>query len=296
MPKAMDINFLPPSLRDKETKELSKPAPKGAARAFHLPPASTNKRWWERLFTKSAAGSKPPVTPVEAKVEAPKLKEVSKPPVNVEPKSVKPTKVKKIEERSPMKLPVGVVLDVNLLPTDSRPVASSRQLWPLGATVVMAIILVSLSYAIVSAIYLTRIQEKNEIDRRFSLLQAQVTKATPEIKELDRVSQNMKAVQGLLSAQTHWSKFFPELEKITLKDVSFGNFSVSPGFQISMSVEAKNIKALAKQLKVFKEATYLISTVNMGTVAGVSDKENKVVKSSFQLQLKPDWVSRVSGL
>lgn len=100
--------------------------------------------------------------------------------------------------------------------------------------------------------------------------------------EISLLEKRADLVNNILKNHIYWTKFFSLLEKYTVADVYFGNFSADISGNIHLSATAKDLMSMAKQIVSFSNAPdFIVSS----EVAGLKKLPNGV-SASFDLFLK----------
>lgn len=99
------------------------------------------------------------------------------------------------------------------------------------------------------------------------------------------IEQGLRAVNEIETGEPKWSKFFPELEKVTPNDIRFISFSQT-GNKFTAKVEGQNVSSIARTVKSLEGYEYkvnaddktgkkLFKNVNVDSYS-TSDKSNLV--------------------
>ncbi len=194
---------------------------------------------------------------------------------------------------TPPEVPVGVVLDVNLLPLNSRVSRVPFYLNRLGLVALGAALFAGLLYGVVvTLITLEQVEVKKVQDEAKALAQ-QIESAKDDLAELEQISQRMILIRDLVAKRPDWLKFFSKLEELTLPNVRYSSVSVTRDGVVVLPAQAYSVSDIAQQLKIWQQAKDVIAEVTIGNVGvGEDMEEGKVlVTSSFQLKLIPGWLS-----
>jgi len=311
-----DINLLPKELRGAETQEqAAKVAP--AAPRYTTPavrPSSQLEDRLQSLATPRAPGwfgrlkewfMKPPAPDLVAPppeltlpaTPAPGLKRSTptlrkSPPKPLTPQA-KPLPTTEAGVASSAEVPpVGMVLDVNLLPVESRPVEVADGYVARYAVVAgVAAGLVVVGYGILSLLIIQRANHVSQIKQSAESLASQVDAFRPQLANMELASRKLKAVEQVISSRTDWSNLLDKLQALTLVNVAYTNASLSSHGDVSLGVEAASIGDLARQLKVFAESSNIFYQVTMGSISVNEETDQTLthVESTFQLHLASGW-------
>jgi Tfp pilus assembly protein PilN len=184
------------------------------------------------------------------------------------------------------------VLDVNLLPADSRPVrVEDGNLQRLGLVLLAACLLVGIGYGILKTITVQRAHRVQALQQQATTLAQAIDKFRPALKVLQATSAKVLAIQQLLSHRPDWNELFNRIEDLTLTSVSYNSASITSDGDVVITVEATTVSDLARQLRVFESATSTFSSVTLGGISVGEATEGQVplIQSTFQLKLAPAW-------
>ncbi len=108
------------------------------------------------------------------------------------------------------------------------------------------------------------------------------------------VQGNLKTIKELLNSHIYWTKFFGLLEKYTLADVFYTNFSMSGKEKLTIAATGRDYITVAKQLVAFQDAADFAKTVKIDAAAAQTDEQNQIsgVTFTINLDLGPDVFSR----
>lgn len=194
---------------------------------------------------------------------------------------------------TPPPIPLGVLLDVNLLPSDSRVTAGGQRPSVRLALIAGAgVLLIGIAYAVLSSLVTSQTSKLAAAQTTANSLEAQAEELKGQLAEVQGIGHRMDALQSLLTARPDWAKFFNQLEALTLPTVNYTSAAIA-GAQVSLGAEAPSIKELARQLLVFQESTDVVAKVTMGSLAAGEVRSNKpaAVRTTFQLDLVPAWLA-----
>ena len=317
-----EINLLPKELREAERHEqaghTSVPAPRYTkaaqpqpasqleARLQSLSRTSAPQGLWGRLkewFMKPSDQSLPaPVGRVISQtVVAPTSTSGAVPPLakrEVPPAPSTPAAKENIRPDLPIApatlsdIPLGVMLDVNLLPTENRPVEvregyTARLVLVVG----VSLLLVGVGYGILKVLTVERERKVEALQQDAEVLAQEVDAFRPQLLVLQNTGHKVKAIQQLVAMRTDWNELLSRLEDLTLVSVSYSSASFTADGGIVLGVEATSVTDLARQLKVFESARSTFSAVSLGSISldHTTDQANTLVQSTFQLRLSPSW-------
>lgn len=189
-------------------------------------------------------------------------------------------------------MPLGVVLDVNLLPAEDRPVhVDEGYTARLGLVLLVSCLLVGIGYGILKTITVQRERKVVVLHQEATTLAQDIDRFRPALKVLQATSAKVFAIEELLKARPDWDQLFDRLQDLTLTTVSYSSASLTSEGDLILAVEATSVSDLARQLRVFESAPGTFSTVSLGSIAvgTASDQAAPLVQSTFQLKLAPSW-------
>lgn len=318
-----DPNLLPKDLRGREARELKHPAAQASPPRYSVPAASQlgerlqslqehEVTLWQRIvrwFMKPEAAPPPRVTitkveppastsPKRARAIGQAEAPLGKPGAALTPKpqSAKPMRARGDEPITPTDasakapdVPIGVVLDVNLLPVESRLASGSGEGygWRLAAIAGVALILVAIAYGVIASLVVRERAEVSDIKRQAEIFAGEVAAAQSELKELELAARKMRALRELLAVRPSWLAFFTRLEELTVTSVSFSGLAVNEAGEVSFTAAAPSATDLARQLKAFEEANDVVALVAMGgvTMTEATDRVSGSASAAFKLEL-----------
>lgn len=231
--------------------------------------------WWQDLFKPSDKKNAAEVAQkVKSKIPLP---------------SPKPSK--HIDQNEP---PIGVVLDVNLLPMGAQPTQVkpyTKKLWLVAG---VSLLVVALVYTLFFSLITYQQVEVEKVQDKAALLADEVARLQGQFEELELVSRKMVQIKSILGSRTNWLKFFQTMESLTLPNVSFRNMSAASDGSVTLQVEALTVGELARQLQVFQQATDVIADVAISTVTVVQTEESESVSvnTTFQIKLIKNWLQK----
>ena len=114
------------------------------------------------------------------------------------------------------------------------------------------------------------------------------------IQELTRLNDRLTAAQVLLRQHVSFSNFFPSLQRSTLKNVAFTNFTYSNGgsdkINVTMQGEAASYETVALQSKAFTDPS-LKGVFHSPLFGDLNLDANGNIGFSFSMSVDPNVVS-----
>ena len=193
----------------------------------------------------------------------------------------------------PEKREKSVYLDINLIPEDLSKMPERRFSEKLIITgivfsaLVLAIIFGYLGLTWYQIIITRQIQDvKDEI----VIIDSQIKTYKDDEKNARELQAKLKLIEDLLNNHIYWTKFFSLLEKYTIDEVYYTNFSMSGRDLLVISAIGKDYAAVAKQLLVFNEAKEFVKSARVDGASAVIEKSGDYtgVTFSINLEFQPD--------
>lgn len=135
-------------------------------------------------------------------------------------------------------------------------------------------------------------QEKSQVDASYGQLKTEIGQAQTKWASYQDLEPRLLAFNELMNKHMATSRVFDFLERNTLSDVSYANFSMDQTGKVTLSATAASYPAVARQLAIFKDAPEIL-TADANAFAG--DKE-KGVAFQLSLQFKPDSLLYKNGI
>ncbi len=259
----------------KKLKAEKRKGQRGLSRWFSkLLSGNDNKKNKETFSAKNSAGSREELLPVNKEKEEDKDRKN-----NSKIKNKKYTNSLK-QTDSGEKWATPDILETNLI-KDNAVVFFN---W--GKNIVFLIMTVIFSLAVVLGVYYWLIwREAQEIgkDYGFKGKLAQIDSQTEKMgkyiqdNRIEELKSKLNLASILLSSHVYWTNFFNYLEKNTLSDVYYLNFSGNTKGKYVLNSRTKKFSIIESQVKQFLSDEYTISAfVNRGAIdEGGSTKDNK---------------------
>ena len=213
-----------------------------------------------------------------------RIKDVDKSGKKDKPEDVKNEKdleKEKSEEKKPG-------FEVNLIPKDlvaKQQLELPKKMFISGLFVFIAILVVGTAYLGITWYQLN-------VDRQLDQLQAEIEDINDQIAQQEKfkltaidLQDRLKMVKELLNNHIYWTKFFELLEKHTIPEVYFTDFSMSGTERIALSAVGRDYESVAKQLIIFQNADDLVASVEINAASAVLDEDNNYDQVNFNIDL-----------
>ena len=304
------INLLPEDLREKEKEiNLEKTAPKPYS--LHIPEAELKEK---------TQAYKPQVKDMAPKIEqkpqiarilerkAPEAKplEKKKIPVIKERRVIAEKKKKdesfetknyfdflkrKEKKEEPKEKPMA--LEVNLIPEEFLKLPTDLFKIKIYSILKISFILLFLMLLIYGGLfyysyYLTK--QGEDLDNQVAQIDLEIEKFSGVKDQIIKLQERTESLLTILDKHFYWTKFFELLEKNTINDVYFTDFSAQKSGIVALAGKGKTYESVARQLLAFQSAKDFIKSVEINAATAELDSMNNVVAVNFTsaIELVPD--------
>lgn len=203
-------------------------------------------------------------------------------------KKVKPAKISTKETAR------ETFLDVNLIPADlaKQPeVELSNKLFTSGIVILVFILLVTAVYLGISWYQLRVVRQIGDVEAKIASLDQEIAKYEKDKSLALDLQQRLDLIHQLLNNHVYWTKFFGLLEKYTISEVYYSNFSMTGKDKLILSAVGKDYESVAKQLVAFQQATDFVKSVKIDAASAQFDPEELAylgVKFNISLEFLPE--------
>ena len=121
-------------------------------------------------------------------------------------------------------------------------------------------------------------KEIREIDK-------EIAQYEPTRERVNAFSEKLSGVLVAWEGHIYWTNFFANLEKYTLPEISYTNFSGASSGSTTLKAEAKNLEDVSRQIKALQEASF-VESVDVSSVAQKVNTQNGERKYEFNISLK----------
>ena len=135
----------------------------------------------------------------------------------------------------------------------------------------ICILLVALVYLGITWYQLRITQQIKEIEIEIAEVNKQISQLeTKKTAALD-LQNRLNLIRQLLDRHVYWTKFFDLLEKYTISDVYYTNFSMVGNDRLSISAIGKDYNSVAQQLVAFQNAADFVKNVRIDSASAEID-------------------------
>lgn len=203
-------------------------------------------------------------------------------------------KEKEIKEKIPLLEKQKLVaekeraFDINLIPKE----LAEQQKQNLSKKLVVCSLIVFIFITLVGATYLGITWYQLYINRQIQELKSEIEDLNGQIAGYEKsklaavdLQQRLKLISELLNKHIYWTKFFALLEKYTVKEVYYTNFSMAGTQKLVLSAVGKDYESVAKQLVAFQKAADFVASVDINSAAAEVDKNGEYLRVVFNINL-----------
>jgi len=185
------------------------------------------------------------------------------------------------KEKKPTVLSKTEVPEVTLMPEKEIPIPRLvKERIFLFITGIIIILSVSLIIYLVLSLYQQKEISQSLLYRsEINSIESKIKALLPKRSEVKRLQEKSTHVDTLLENHIYWTKIFYYLERYTLPEVSWGDFSADTSGTLHLYGTAKDIPTVIKQLLVFSQANDFIKKVE---ISGVTFDE----QANFALEIE----------
>ena len=184
----------------------------------------------------------------------------------------------------------GQVLDVNLIPEELAGDPSlelSRKLFSGGLIIFIFIVLIAVGYLGIAWYQLKITREIEEARVEIVGLDQEIAKYDQDKKDALELQRHLKLVSQLLESHVYWTKFFSLLEKYTVSDVYYTDFSMAGTDKLVISAVGRDYESVAQQIVAFQQAADFVKSVKIDAATAEIDGESGVYTGvSFDINLE----------
>lgn len=180
-------------------------------------------------------------------------------------------------------------LDVNLIPAElaEHPeLELPQRLLTSGVVIFISILVASGFYLGISWYQYKIIRQIETLEVKIADLNEQISQAEKEKAAALELQEHLVLIRQLLDNHVYWTKFFGLLEKYTVKDVYYTNFSMAGREQLVISAVGKNYQSVAKQLVAFQQASDFVKSVKIDAASAKIDELSGTYQVNFNINLE----------
>lgn len=195
---------------------------------------------------------------------------------------------KKIRSTKPGREEKMNFLDINLIPLElSRhpEFKFSQKMFIFIGSIFLTFLLVFSAYLGLIWYQIIVTRQIQSIKEEIFVLDDNILKYQKEEISIKDLQGKFKYIEGILNNHIYWTKFFSMLEKNTVQEVYYTNFSMSGQEKVVISAVGKDYNSVAKQLLAFKNATDFIQNVRIDSAAAIVDKDGNYAGVNFNIYL-----------
>ncbi len=180
------------------------------------------------------------------------------------------------------------VFDINLIPKE----LAGQEQFELPKKLFLSGLVVFIAILIVGGAYLGFTWYQLKINREIGALKTEIKTIEDQIAEQEKsklaaidLQQRLNLIKDLLNKHVYWTKFFEQLEKYTIDEVYYANFSMAGTEKVTLAAVGKDYESVAKQLVAFQQAKDFITQVDINSASAEVNEEGGYNRVSFNIDL-----------
>lgn len=208
------------------------------------------------------------------------------PPLKAKSKPVATAKEKAKYHLAPKLAKSG--LDINLIPEELL----ARKYLGVKGQVAALFLAVILPFLAVTAVYYLIDYYQQQIDQQIKNSQQLVNQLNQELSGFQEIQQKnfllqqkLLALDTLFNGQIRWTNFFNLLEKYTLAEVYYTNFTADISGEFVLPAVATNYQKAAQQIVALKSAKDFVKKVGVDNLRLYSTSKAGIIGVAFELKL-----------
>lgn len=187
-------------------------------------------------------------------------------------------------------------LEVNLMPEELVAIPreeAKNKVWLLVFIIFISIFLITLFYIGLTWYELRINNQIKNIDLKINKIEKEIAEREQGKEEILALQRKLKAIEGLFENHIFWTDFFALLEKYTIPEVYFSNFSSDIEGSVVLSATTDSYKNVARQLVAleaaddFAENVY-ITSASAQVLAVTEEGTQKAVNFDVRIDLVKD--------
>ena len=180
------------------------------------------------------------------------------------------------------------VLNVDLIPAEMShypELELSKKLVVNGLVLLAVILVIGAAYLGITWYQLKVNNELKTVETEITQLKMQISVYENQKEAAVVMQKKLELVRGLLNQHLYWTKFFDRLEKYTINEVYYTNFSMAGTDNLVLSAVGKDYESVAKQLMVFENASDFVTEVKIDAASADLDEDGEYIQVNFNINL-----------
>ncbi len=189
----------------------------------------------------------------------------------------------------PTKKEKSVYLDINLIPEDLGKMPERRfpeKIILTGIILAGLLLVIVFSYLGLTWYQIIVTRQIQDVKDDIIVIDGQIETYKDDEKSAKELQARLLLIQDLLDRHIYWTKFFSLLEKYTIDEVYYTNFSMSGRDRLVISAVGKDYGSAAKQLLVFSQATDFVKDVKIDGATALAEKTGEYAGVTFSVNLE----------
>ena len=288
------INYLPEELRKEEEKELARKQGQQAPSVpqFHLPQKTAVDQEKPRplIVPAPAQEAKKTETPfmLEEEPVKPKPKLSFGKFFKFKKRSEEPVATEQKKEAELQTLPgqaavenqlsdspklirrsqAGESIDVNLIPEGTYLLSNKRIVGIIFQMAALAVVVLIIAYAALIFYGSSLKDQEKSLDTQLAQKESELKNYQGAETAAVIRQTKLETLGGLLSGHIYWTKFFRDLEVLTIPEVYYQTIIANANGTVSLAANATDYTAVSRQFIVLQQAADVFKNVEIGSLSG----------------------------
>ena len=188
-------------------------------------------------------------------------------------------------------------LDVNLIPEgliNQREQHFQKRLVRSGALVVLTLAVVGLAYGGIVWYQLAVNQRVDDLAAEINQLEGTIAAIQADKEQASSLQQRLSLIRDLLERHQYWTELFALLERRTIDDVYYTNFSMAGTEKVVLAAIGKDYQSVARQIVAFQQVPDVVTAVEVNSALAklADDGSYQYVNFTINLTLNPAVFAR----
>ena len=226
-------------------------------------------------------------TPRLVKVVADKKEDLLVPKLD-EIKTMKNKFGRKVIEHRPTEDLADGDMDVNLIPEELAELPADdlpKKIFASSAIIVTIIVLLVVAYCGIIFYQGKIISQAESLRAEIKSLDAKIAIYEKDKAASLRLQEKFRLITSLLNKHVYWTQFFAKLEKYTVSDVYYTNFSMAGTQKLVLAAVGADYESVARQILAFQQADDFIADVEVASASAEIDSDNNYIDVNFNINL-----------
>ena len=170
----------------------------------------------------------------------------------------------------------------------------SKRLLRSGVIVALTIAVVGVAYLGIFWYKVTVNRQISELDAEIGQLESRIAARQADKEQANSLQQRLKLIGELLNSHRYWTELFTLLERNTIDDVYYTNFSMAGTEKVVLTAIGKDYQSVARQIVAFQQVPDVVTAVEVNSALAklADDGSYQYVNFTINLTLDPAVFAR----